>query len=420
MPGVSPCRKRTGIALQLLASLALLACGRESPPTPSPRPPLSFTGSVKVGGFCCLLSNPKIAVDADRVFVAWTQAIRYTTFIPLRRSSDAGRSFPDELAFADATSGDRETMRLAVDANGALDLVWEDSRNGSCDPFCRGYQLFATRSVDGGATFAANRPIAASPVANGEQTSPVQAVAADGDVFVAWQEQGGSGVEVRVARSLDAGVSYQPAVRVDPSAAAPDQRFPSLALPPDGRVYVAWLDGRSGRPEVYLAHSVDRGVRFGSAGPLHPSAPEVTDRAGLQLAVTGTGRLVAVWTERRAGRWRLQGVVSLDGGQSFTTPRALDAAPQGDQTFPVLAVYGADEVYVAWQDSRSGAERLRIARSTDGADTFEASLLVDDPGAAEGNQQQPDVVVDAHGSVLAVWLDFSKSDSGVYLARSGR
>lgn len=83
-------RARTLLVLRLIATLALVACGDNN----SPPQPLSFTPSVKVGGLCCLLYNPQIAIAGDRIFVAWDEAIRYTTYIPFYRSNDGGSSFP--------------------------------------------------------------------------------------------------------------------------------------------------------------------------------------------------------------------------------------------------------------------------------------------------------------------------------------
>lgn len=39
---------------------------------------------------------------------------------------------------------------------------------------------------------------------------------------------------------------------------------------------------------------------------------------------------------------------------------------------------------------------------------------------AAGDQRQPALVVDAGGSLLAVWLDISRPDPGVYFTRSAR
>ncbi|MCM2257341.1 MAG: glycoside hydrolase [Vicinamibacteria bacterium] len=403
-----------------LAALLLAACGGGTTSTAPGGAVLSFSASVRVGGLCCLIYSPQIAVDGNRVFVGWIEAIRYTTYTPLRRSNDGGASFPDALSFGDWTRGDQDQLRLATAPGLALHLAWEDTRGGTCDPFCRGARLFTTRSADGGETFAANQPLPTAG-AGGEQGAPALGAAANGDLFAAWHEGNGAGTAIRFARRMAAGPDEAP-VRVDAGQpAVPAQRFPALAHTTDGRVAVAWLDARSGKSEVYVARSLDRGGHFGIGARLHPEDALVTDRAGVRLAVTGAGRMIATWAEQRGGRWQVQVAVSLDGGQSFTTPRPIESSSAGDQTAPALAAQESGAVYLAWQDSRSGADRLRAARSRDGADSFEPSVLVDSPpSGAEGDQRQPALVVDAGGQLLAVWLDFSRPDPGIYFARSAR
>jgi hypothetical protein len=403
-------RRRSLLVLHIIATLVLVACGDDD----SLPQALSFSPGVKVGGLCCLLYTPEVAVDGDRVFVAWNEAIRYTKHSPLYRSNDGGSSFPDELTFLDPSlgKGDQGAVRLATTAN-ALNLVWMDSRDGSCSPFCSGYGIYSTHSVDGGASFALNRPVAAA-APGVDQIAPAQAVGGNGDVFVVWQEKSlvedKVHLEIRFARSLNGGQSYEPALRVDAAGSIPCYRLnPAIALAASGSIYVAWLDERSGRPEVLLARSVDRGARFSIEKPIHPTMPDVTDRSGAQLAVTASGRLVAAWTEQRNGRWSIQYAMSLDGGLSFTAPRPVDGtAAQADQTLPALAVHGSETAYVAWQDQRNSGTALRAARSNDGGETFGPSVAVGDAA-----QSGPSLAVDARGNLLVVWIN-----RAVYFARS--
>jgi len=407
----------------LVAAVVVLpACSGSSPGSPpSPAPPLSFSTSVPVGGLCCLVYEPQIVADGNVVYVSWVEAIRYTTYLPMRRSTDGGRSFPDPLTFADTSRGDRNRIRLAAAEGGrGLFAAWRDSREGVCDPFCRGYRVYATRSVDDGTSFAANSPVEVDP-GGGEQRSPALALGMGSDVYLAWETFQGGDREIRFARSTDDLASFDPSIPIDAEGASPrNQHSPSIAVEPDGRIHVAWLDRRSGVPEVYLAHSGDRGASFQVAGALHPADSEVSDRDAATIALTDEGTLVAAWTEQRSGRWQVRCATSLDGGQTFTSPEAVDAAGTGDQLLPSMVADAADSVYVAWQDDRSGGERVRIARSTDGAESFEGSILIADPGAAQGDQRGPALALHPSGDVLATWVDFDNPNGVVFAARSAR
>ena len=107
----------------------------------------------------------------------------------------------------------------------------------------------------------------------------------------------------------------------------------------------------------------------------------------------------------------------LATASTATVPAAVEATA-GNQQLPALATLAPGSVYLAWQDERSGQERVRVARSRDGGDSFEPSVLIDDPGTAEGDQRGPALTVGADGVVYAAWVDFTKPDSGIFFARS--
>ena len=53
-----------------------------------------------------------------------------------------------------------------------------------------------------------------------------------------------------------------------------------------------------------------------------------------------------------------------------------------------------------------------------GADSFEPSVFVDDPGNLEGDQESPALTVGSGGAVFVTWVDFTKPDPGIFFARS--
>ncbi len=398
----------------MAAVLLLSACESDSTSDP-----LEFQPSVRVGGLCCLLWAPTIAVDGDNVYVGWSESIRFTNTLPLHRSTDRGASFDDSLSFDDAPGGDADAFTIALSVLGRLHLVWQDSRNGICDPFCRGYDIYSTWSVDSGDTFADNRPADGGPaIGANAQGRPAQTITDAGAVLVVWEDSRFGGSEVFVSRSLDRGLSFETGRPIEATGARPrSQRSPTIASEIDGRVFVAWLDDRDGSRDVYLAVSDDLGATFDPGAPLHPHDSAVTERSNVKLVATGLGTLVAVWAEQRDDLWQIHRAVSRDGGQSFTIPAAVEATGENQQ-LPALATLAPGEVYLAWQEENGGVERVRVARSRDGGDSFEPNVPIDDPGTAGGDQREPALTVGADGAIYAAWVDFTKPDSGIFFARS--
>ncbi|MCC7199592.1 MAG: exo-alpha-sialidase [Gammaproteobacteria bacterium] len=95
---------------------------------------------------------------------------------------------------------------------------------------------FATSS-DGGASFAAGRPLHPTALASDE---PVLAVAADGTVVAAWHAKEGTARRIFVATSHDGGLSFSTPLAVSPVGESAG--YPSIAVTA-GEAVVAWQQG---------------------------------------------------------------------------------------------------------------------------------------------------------------------------------
>ncbi|MCZ6690370.1 MAG: sialidase family protein [Planctomycetota bacterium] len=81
--------------------------------------------------------------------------------IYLTRSTDMGTSWSTPtLVNDDATTTDQFHPDIAVKSDGTIDIVWYDKRNATNDD---AWDVYITKSTDGGATFSANTRITDSP-----------------------------------------------------------------------------------------------------------------------------------------------------------------------------------------------------------------------------------------------------------------
>ncbi len=157
-----------------------------------------------------------------------------------------------------AVSAGRDPV-IHVRASGAVSLLKVDGGN-----------LYLETSHDGGDSF--EEPVRVNStdgeVSSHGESSPRMAIRSRGEFYVLWQarKQGGEASELHFARSTGWGESFTKSIVVDPTS--PSQSFFNLALSPQGIVYAAWLDGRdrgegkAGSSAVYLARSVNKGVSF--------------------------------------------------------------------------------------------------------------------------------------------------------------
>ncbi len=86
------------------------------------------------------------------------------------------------------------------------------------------------------------------------------------------------------------------------------------------------------------------------------------------VAVSRDGKkLAAAWMDLRSGRNDRQVYWTLTSGGAFRKEALIADDPKGIKGHPSLAIDDAGTVHAAWEDDRSGVQRIRY-RSADGKD----------------------------------------------------
>ncbi len=254
-----------------------------------------------------------------------------------------------------------------------LVAVWSDLRWPWVFP-----QVRTARSQDGGLHWSASARVdgrschgrsdprgGRSPEETGGQTSPSIAVC-DAGVLVAWQERDARGVTgLRTAWLEQGGGVRQPVARAAMPGVELGDRVARPVLAATGRtlwlVWEVWhLDGGA---SLWATVSADAGRHWSTPQPLDPTRPPGTTQRCAQL-VAADGGAVAIFEDDRVGRGHILAVrLSPTGGTvGVSPPRRLDDAPAGSHARAPTAARHDDRVVVVWQDTRTGADRLRSAQ----------------------------------------------------------
>ena len=163
-------------------------------------------------------------------------------------------------------------------------------------------------------------------------------------------------------------------------------------LKPDGTTRdVGWGDERP-NSKLKILLSEDGGDSFKPAvtiGDWYFAWPPTSICCVPWLAVDATSgpfkdRLYAVWTDLRSGRSEILISFSADKGKTWSKPATVNddrpASTRRDHFKPVVEVNRAGVVGVMWHDRRDAADNLgwsiRFAASTDGGETFAPSVQV--------------------------------------------
>jgi hypothetical protein len=240
------------------------------------------------------------------------------------------------------------------------------------------------------------------------------------------------GQHVLLHRSADEGGSWDVPVVVnrEPEAiSAEGENRPKLAFAPDGGVLVSWTRplARPFTGEIRFARS-DDGKSFAPPITVHRDRQEITHRFET-LAVTGRGRVVLVWIDKRdleaarAAQRDYRGAavyaaVSDDGGRSFR-PEAKIA----DHSCECCRIAVADDVdgstLVMWRQVFAPNERDHaLAKLAPDGTVGEPVRATFDRWQIDACPHHgPSLAVAADGSRHAVWFNERDGEGRVFYGR---
>ncbi len=345
-----------------------------------------------------LNKGPTVAVDpsdSDRVYVGWRQGVFRNAEEKLKSviatTSDGGRTFGTPVDLTDDRGGDYPVV--TVDGQGVVHAAYwtrqfppGDNPNGQDGPV-RPIQY--VRSTDQGETFSPGRDI---DPGNQEAPRPGVLVADPNSqaIYLAWhanEEPMNSGedfngdFEIFLRASLDGGENWgeRTVLNDDKGAVAPAGQFhPNVSIAPNGRVDVAWYDGRlspappppagedeTGFQDVYYTSSTDQGATF---------------RPNIRISDRSIDRSIGVYSNNIDSKTNV-GIASSN-----------------------------DEVHFAWQDSRNADRELQPE------DVYAATLMLN--GATEASISSGNARWVVLGAVLLLGLGLGTAAAWLLSKRS--
>jgi hypothetical protein len=184
-------------------------------------------------------------------------------------------------------------------------------------------------------------------------------------------------------------------VRVNDDAPGAQQSAPQIQVAPDGTIHAMWIDFRSGKGEIAMARSSDRGATFSPTRIVLPGRHALAGmQRGAQFVIDRQGGVHVVYQERTPlGKVSAMYSRSTDAGASFSTPIYAGAdSGRYNQDFPSIAIDSSDNIYLAWVDDRDHElgtteyTQLYFTRSTDRGASFSAPVVASRmPGGVGGS-----------------------------------
>lgn len=308
-------------------------------------------------------NSPEVVLSWPNGYVVWEEAAEQGTRLMLGGFNRmTGQPIEPVQVLRKKEPSMNGFPSIALSPDGSLILVWLDGRAEAKTP--RGtFAVYATRSSDGGKSFAEPKQVALSAC---PCCRPGVAVGEGNEIYVVWRGVGENNVrDLLSSTSLDGGASFSSPVKV----ASDEWRIdgcphagPSLAVA-GSRLYVGWrTDGPDGkRSRVRIAHSDTRGTSFSQVIELSAG---VADGNHPELAIKGDSLWVAF--EGRDGHDRESFGPSVPFiAEVRDTNFVVEAIPIGVEggVYPQVLPLEGGKLALAWTRKAGKSSEVRFLRA---------------------------------------------------------
>lgn len=371
--------------------------------------------------------NPTLLVRSQDALILWTDNREGTSDVwGLWVDSAGAAQGPATLMRANTDSARDANLRAALAPDGRFAITWFGIGADEETPRIRCFA--ADRSPISG-------DLSLSDPHAGAVARPGQAIAlSDAGWALVWTDDRSLSQQVYLRRIMNDGNPSGETVQGWSVPASASQFLPDVALLPDGRAVVVWIDLRGGSPNLYGRLLDATGRPQGQSFPINampialsysgPTKAEAYWGNRPRVAASGIGTFVVTWTSTsgvssQALLGQLYDADAQPIGNNF-----LITSPAGnfDPTSDPWPAMGADGRFaVAWrhvviQGQQSNNEIYYQLFDPQGGRSGERRNPVDEM-ARNADQLLPSIAVSPYGEVVLGWVDWRSGEWEVYRQR---
>jgi RHS repeat-associated protein len=250
-------------------------------------------------------------------------------------------------------------------------------------------------------------------VATGTQDHPAIALGADGASYLLWDDSRSGNADIYFARRDPATGAWSTNQKVNSDTGTRPQSDPAVATDDANNAYAVWKDNREGSNNSQDAN-IYFSKRTASTGVWSANVRVNNDTQGSPLqaapriAVKSTGDAVAVWEDHRSNQWNVYSSRLAAGASTWGSNLRVTDNTSSNKFTPDVAVGTDGSAYAVWEDNRSGNADIWFSTLAPGSSIWSANTKIsDDPGSS--TQTKPRIGVDAVGNLLVVWVDYRVS-----------
>ena len=257
---------------------------------------------------------------------------------------------------------------------------------------------------------------------SGWQSRPTIGLDGGGNFVIAWVDTRSDAADIFFQRYNSLGTVQGLNTKANDDAGNTMQDSPTIAIDGAGNFVIAWTDGRNYgfNPDIYYQ-------RYNSFGIAQGVNTKANDDVGSTwpvqwypaIAIDGAGNFVIAWQDYRNSRYNpdiyYQRYNSAGTAQGVNT-KANDDSGSAHQWYPAIAMDGVGNFVIAWEDYRNGDNSDIYYQRYNSAGTAQGvNIKANDVGIAD--QAKPTIAMDGGGSFVIAWENHRYNNKGIYYQR---
>ena len=281
---------------------------------------------------------------------------------------------------------------IAVDSQGHLHVVWNDTRDGNREIYYKAFD---------GAAWSADLRLTVDGL---HSTDPGIAVDGNDNLHVVWNDDRDGNYEIYYKR-FD-GASWGTDTRL--TSAGGDSRYPSIAVDGLNRILVVWQDKRGGEGTKNIYMRMHDGITWQAEENIASDVPGSQTPA---IAVDANNHVHVAWRQNYGDSLRTY--YKMFNGSAWGEEEVLAAGEsQWDPPNPpTITTDHLNQVHVAWDDDPDGSYEV-FYRLFDGITWYPRERV----SGELHNSSKASIVVDNGGSVHMIWVDRQDGNNEIYYA----